>query len=288
MKNLKANSDNHLEVTLTGACNVLCSYCPQELYIKKFKEIDQREKYTTKRGMTLGDWKKILENVNYTVNDIHFTGYTEPLQCEEWYEIVAYTLEKGYKVSINTTLIGATSSDVKKIIDMNIPVRLHLTDSNKKVDSSIYDQILDYKNLQSIVYFSEKGKNIMQSNTKMSKQLIRSRGGLIENSKDPSYIGPVHCVSTRFLSNVVLPNGDVSVCCSDFGLKNILGNLKEDSLKKIHSSRKLKEFVIDMETSGSNSICKKCHYAYPQNKFEQLKFFINKQYLRIFQKFSDV
>jgi radical SAM protein with 4Fe4S-binding SPASM domain len=65
----------------------------------------------------------------------------------------------------------------------------------------------------------------------------------------------------RQYSNVVLPNGDVSVCCSDFGLKHILGNLLTTKLSDIHKSEKMKDFNRKMDDGDENFICNRCSYS---------------------------
>ena len=37
----------------------------------------------------------------------------------------------------------------------------------------------------------------------------------------------------KLYHNVVLPNGDVSLCCMDYGLKHIIGNIFEQSYDEV-------------------------------------------------------
>jgi hypothetical protein len=41
-----------------------------------------------------------------------------------------------------------------------------------------------------------------------------------------------NCIEDLY-HNVVLPNGDVSLCCMDYGLKHILGNIYEQEYEDI-------------------------------------------------------
>jgi hypothetical protein len=43
------------------------------------------------------------------------------------------------------------------------------------------------------------------------------------------------CKYKRLNKGVLLPNGSVSICCNDYGLKNILGNLNCDHLNCIYN-----------------------------------------------------
>lgn len=253
---------NHLEVTLTSACPMMCSYCPQKNYIKGYQRIG-----SPKKMMGLQDYIKILDNVNYAVNDIHFTGFSEPLLNAQWHDIVLHTIEKGYKVKINTTLYKATSQDIENLANFGVPVRIHLTDSDKRVDPKIYKEfLLKYKGEINFDFFSEKGKAIIPHEVDATFHAIQSRGNNldIEHRVIP---GAVSCASNRQYSNVILPNGDVSVCCSDFGLEHILGNLMTSSLQDIHNSAKMQDFNTSMNRCyNKNFICKHCHYARPKEK----------------------
>ena len=50
----------------------------------------------------------------------------------------------------------------------------------------------------------------------------------------------------RMNHNVLLPNGDVVLCCMDFGMQHVLGNLKRQSYEEI-----LKLYsLLDMDPKG--------------------------------------
>jgi len=254
----------HIEITLTSGCPMMCSYCPQGNYIKAYKASNQ----TDKKKMTLEDYKIILKNIGRTVRDIHFTGFTEPLTNPEWYEIVKHTIECGHTASMNTILFGASSEDVDKLTGLKIPIRIHLTDSKQEVSQDILKEF-STKYYQEIKfdYFSAKGKSLIPEDERGAYHEAHSRGGNLEEDDSPvktySINGPVICKNNRYYSNVVLPNGDVSVCCSDFGLDHILGNLLREKLSDIHSSQKIKDFIEKMSEGDENFICNKCFYAKP-------------------------
>ena len=43
---------------------------------------------------------------------------------------------------------------------------------------------------------------------------------------------PVGCLE-KLYHNVVLPNGDVSLCCMDYGLEHIIGNLLDQEYEDV-------------------------------------------------------
>jgi hypothetical protein len=69
------------------------------------------------------------------------------------------------------------------------------------------------------------------------------------------------CRSTPFYDrNVLLPDGSVVLCCMDYNLKHIIGNLLTQSYKQIFEGEKLAEIIKINESPEFDkcSICKSC------------------------------
>ena len=91
----------------------------------------------------------------------------------------------------------------------------------------------------------------------VTKQTMNTRAGYlskegIQVEQSPiSHKGQVTCGRDEYLyNNVLLPNGDIVLCCQDFGLKHILGNIFKDSYEEIIPS-----------PFASYELCKRCHNA---------------------------
>jgi radical SAM protein with 4Fe4S-binding SPASM domain len=72
---------------------------------------------------------------------------------------------------------------------------------------------------------------------------------------------PLTCASTPFFDrNVLLPNGDVVLCCMDYNLKHVIGNLLTQTYDEIMNGEKLAQIIKWNEEEGFNkcSICKSC------------------------------
>jgi radical SAM protein with 4Fe4S-binding SPASM domain len=72
---------------------------------------------------------------------------------------------------------------------------------------------------------------------------------------------PLTCRSTPFYDrNVLLPNGDVVLCCMDYNLKHIIGNLLNQTYEEIFQDKPLLDLIEVNEADGFNkcSICKSC------------------------------
>jgi hypothetical protein len=73
---------------------------------------------------------------------------------------------------------------------------------------------------------------------------------------------PLTCRSTPFYDrNVLLPNGDVVLCCMDYDLNHVIGNLLTQTYEEIFAGEKLAEIIKMNEDPKFN----KCHkYTQPE------------------------
>ena len=77
-----------------------------------------------------------------------------------------------------------------------------------------------------------------------------------------------YCAYRRLNQGVLLPNGEVSLCCQDYKLEYILGNLKKQNLNNLY--HKIQDSKVDREhfISGSFFPCISCeHYRPISNEF---------------------
>jgi radical SAM protein with 4Fe4S-binding SPASM domain len=75
----------------------------------------------------------------------------------------------------------------------------------------------------------------------------------------------VSCCEQLDFCSVVLPNGDVPICCMDFALELRIGNLLESPLADIHYSDAARAFRATM-ASPRDGICNHCIYAVPASE----------------------
>ena len=76
--------------------------------------------------------------------------------------------------------------------------------------------------------------------------------------------GAICCTLGEELNNfVLLPDGTVVLCCMDFGMKHVLGNLYADTYEDIINGEAMKNVKKAMraEEDSLSRICRKCLYA---------------------------
>lgn len=282
--------DSSLEITVSPACSKLCDYCPQTTYIKNYKEKFLNED----KVLTLKTVKEISKNISNNTT-IKWTGFTEPMDCKEFDLCVKFFHEKDFKQQISTTLLGNLKSQKYYFENLNhfFEHTLHLPDNNNlmkgkfneayrefvekvirklhknKIKFNIFligdtfhpsikdtidklDQELDLKDLIIIAKYL---------NTRASS-INPSKFGLKQSEKNYSTKDGYFCSYQRLNQGVLLPNGKVALCCQDYGMEAIIGDLKKNNLNEIYSYIESDKVQRENFINGNFSPCNKCeHYS---------------------------
>lgn len=200
-----------IEITTCLPCKNRCPYCPQDKLMSVYKG---------EKILTFKRFIQILKNIPKDVI-ITFSGFGEPFQSPECADMMVYANEQGYKIAVWSTLVGLTDEEARKIED--IPF----------INFNVHDIGQEKKDYEFI--------------TEWHKAVPNSRGGNLYKQKRREIIKG--CArGNNFNCNVMLPNGDVYLCCSDWGLQHKLGNLLETNFD-------------DLKREKEYELCHYCTYA---------------------------
>ena len=263
-----------MEITTNIGCKNSCSYCPQDKLVSAYK------KRSNIYMMGLENFKGYLDKIPSHVN-IHFTGMSEPFLNPECVKMILYTHEKKYKIRISTTLIGMRIEDIDTLQKVRFEVfAIHLPsvdyESKIQVDES-YLEILDKISKSSInTSYHIHGKSAPESITHIVKNIRTSplitRAGNLEGRgkfltlacpKTNPWGVPIKC--TRELRrNVLLPNGEVLLCCMDYSMQHILGDLSASDYASLFRSTEFHHIKRGLTDPALNNICHSCSpHAHP-------------------------
>lgn len=281
-----------LELSVKMGCGRMCSYCPQELYISRYKELSQKKDIT----LTLKTIEEISVNIpGETI--ISWTGFTEPFDCPDFGEIVMHFAKRGMRQTISTTLYGLSGSQeffAQNLGFFNEGITLHLPDSNGYMKGKFDEKYAGYLervvsswsaagSVPSMVLFligDEFHSSIRDAVARFQKahgedkvikaKYLNSRSGSIVVStfglKTTEKIRgdgePHYCSYKRLNRGVMLPNAQVTICSQDYGLEGILGSLREMTLPNIYDELERDAARADSFRNGTFSPCVKCeHYS---------------------------
>jgi hypothetical protein len=267
-----------MELTTMIGCPLMCTFCPQDNlrdnYGKDIKYMQPMDLITV--------LSKLPKNTR-----IDFSGMSEPWAnpaCTTMLETVIYM---GFKVAIYTTLYGMTDPEkVRKILESHPDqvevIMLHLPDSNGNMKG--WKPTTEWMNAFEIMIKTQVPCGIgAMTMDKLGvvheflhpyvKQLAGWQGHTRADSLDPEQVKgqalsvtprnefALTCRSTPFYDrNVLLPNGDVVLCCMDYNLKHVIGNLLKQTYEEIFAGEPLAEIIKMNEAVGFDkcSICKSC------------------------------
>jgi len=260
-----------LEFTLLVGCPMKCTYCPQDALRREYGD---SEKY-----MSVETFQTIVDKVPAHVR-IDFSGMAEPWANPYASDMLNYALLKGRSVAIYTTLYGMKEPDaVARMIRTHAAqidvLCLHLPDTKGNMRGwkpsnewfAAYDVINTTRKFLrrfEVMTMDAAGQvHEALGDMRLPPWVGHSRAGNID-LPTPAHDGAVMCSFTPFYDqNVVLPNGDVVLCCMDYSTKHRIGNLIEQSYYDLFAGAELGRLRADNMRAGSGTLCKTCDRAQP-------------------------
>ena len=267
-----------MELTTMIGCPLMCTFCPQDNLRTNYGD---DTKYMQPMDL-LAVLVKLPKNTR-----IDFSGMSEPWAnpaCTTMLEMVLYM---GFKVAIYTTLYGMTDPEsVRTVLEQHPDqvevIMLHLPDANGNMKG--WKNSDEWQKAAAVITNTKVpcgiGAMTMDKNgvvhpdlQPMVGQLAGWVGHTRADSLDtkqvegqalsitPHNTFSLTCASTPFYDrNVLLPNGDVVLCCMDYNLKHVIGNLLEQTYEEMMQGKPLQDLIKMNEADGFNkcSICKSC------------------------------
>lgn len=267
-----------LDITTKIGCSVNCRYCPQEVLLKSYyKDNPQRESY-----LSMDTLMKCIEHMPDNAS-YQFGGMAEPFLNPNCLELLRVVCDLGRRVNLYTTLVGLNEEMLYKIMNMPIEyVTLHVADAKGYAKISVTDEY--YRLLDVAVNYRKKnGKmfvdmcnaqaepdrrvaEICKGKYTIPNTLIDRAGNLEGNDLVSKRIatGKISCgvCGEALNKNELLPDGTLLLCCMDYGMKHVLGNLKEQSYEEIMQGTEIEKIKEGMEFDfRSDILCRACSCA---------------------------
>ena len=266
-----------LEVTSRVGCSMNCRYCPQDLFIRKYNE------HKRPLEMSFDTLKKCIDKTpNNLVVD--FAGYAEPFLNPAVIDMMEYCRDIGRDMRLYTTMRGLTADIFERVKAIPfLSVVLHLPDKNNyaniPVTSDYYvmlEKFLTARKANGSPFVDranaqcEPNPDVLKAvhgRTRISWDTIMDWAGNIEDApilSSPVKYGKIFCeVSAGLNHNILLPDGSVTLCCMDWGMRHVLGNLLNDNYDDIVNGKTLLKIRADMDSNTGNRdfLCRKCTSA---------------------------
>lgn len=253
-----------MEITVSFPCVNACAFCPQDKW---------RSAYQGKNRLTFDEFRELLEKIPRKVR-LDFSGFSEPFANREASLMMRHAHRQGYRVGLFTTLVGLREEDVQIIKDVPFyPCNLHVPDDvNFKVRDEerwlgsfrLFAKHVLFDN--AVYHIGNVSPAVMRevARVRLFPTLTRSNNVDPEVSKPlPRRTGPIGCPGSkdRFDRNVMMPNGDVYLCCMDWSLKHRLGSLATQSYEELFQSEEFRAILQGMNDESVESICRYCEWS---------------------------
>jgi hypothetical protein len=253
-----------LEITLAVGCPNLCTHCPQKLLLSRYPK-------GTPRVFTLERLQQCLETVPTWIH-LAWTGFGEPFMCPDATKIMLWAHDRGHIAAISTTLRGATHEDIDAIAGLPWKTTvLHVPDAEGLMSIPVDD---DYVSRFEHAVNAWKGHadfifgNYVTPHHRLLPIMLKSgihiprfgfhdRAGLISWLPHHQKVGEVPLCGKMFRGNL-LPNGDLCLCCDDYGLRHVWGNLLTDDYMRVFKGDRFQKFLADLKDPNSGVLCRYC------------------------------
>ena len=274
----------HLEITTMVGCRVACVYCPQDKISHRYFGADRMMKYD--------DFKTYIEKVPKRVV-VHFTGFAEPFLNPQCMDMIEYAARRGHPIFISTTLAGITHEDIRRLSKLAYyEFQIHLPSAEKAMNLAINDEyfslLSDLVTAGIITDFHFHGNEVhpvvgawlRQHAVEFAQFQIQDRAGNLNTEKVKARIstpvataakpnGKLRC--DRIYQNVLLPNGDVVLCCMDWSAEHVLGNLRRDRFEDLYRSETFRRVLRGLRKPGDDILCRTCTVAQSGAAIDRLK-----------------
>jgi len=272
-----------MEITTMIGCPLMCNFCPQDNLRDMYGK--DADKY-----MSLETFKTALGKVPKNTR-IDFSGMAEAWVNPAATDMLEHTLVNGHHVAIYTTLYNWDIETTEKVINLLYRYRalvevvsIHFPDEygNMKgwkhsteweaVFHMVTGAVQDANIKLEAMTMSDHGR-IHQDLQHLGIQLYNwfghDRAGSLNKEQVQEqpvnfvtrHEQPVSCSKTvNYDQHVLLPNGDVVLCCMDYDLKHVIGNLVTDSYQDLFTGQAMVNLIRENQRPcySSNSLCKSC------------------------------
>lgn len=267
-----------MEITTVMGCKVNCRFCPQSTLLDGYYRSDKKRIGV----LSIDDFEIYLNKLPIECIVI-FSGMAEPFLNKNCGKMIQMACERGHKVNLYTTLEGADLDDILLLRDVGIDfIGLHVADSKGYAKISVSDEY--YEKIEKVINLKKSDgtplisvcnaqtdpdkrvKDICKGKYEILTTMLDRAGNLSEDGlfKKKVESGTISCsiCGNKLNHNILLPDGTVLLCCMDYGMQHILGNLNQCSYAELFSSLEYNRVKKGMMNDSVEKIlCRHCSCA---------------------------
>lgn len=276
-----------LNITATSACTAGCVYCPQPQFQAAMAG---RPAYLSRQ-----EFAALLPRLAGTQFDgFSFGGFSEPFENPDIVALLRLAAAQPFvgSVSLYTNGEALTPDTVEELQDVRlarVDVSCHGFDAETyrrtrrgldpaKVRDNVMHLLRHRRNIAELVisvtgpFGRESALEALaalcrQSGARLERRPLHSRAGLLRvGRRAPAPPGPFRCAKFDFRKPVLVPGGDLSLCCQDFSLDLVIGNLHRQTFDEIMTGSPLRRHILEVAAghrADPDLRCYQCAFCVP-------------------------
>lgn len=254
----------NIEISTIVGCRMMCDYCPQKVHVKNYAK--DNDEFV----LSLTNFKTILAKIPKHV-EIVFAGMAEPWLNPDCTEMVEHAVNEGYQVGVYSTGEGMTLTDAILISDLPLMYfTLHLPDVGWRMHLKITDTYLEVirtlkKRKPNYMVIGEVHPEVAKITGPVvdGSGSLLSRAGNIKSLAIPRKKGVLHCPACgpKLDHNILMPNGDILLCCMIYDLKHVLGNLLRQDYESLFTGHEYQRVMKGLADESIDIACRNCEVA---------------------------
>lgn len=271
-----------LEITTKIGCRNNCTYCPQDRLIAAFSRKSDRAYLARAKSngvfqMGFDVFARCIDKVPAAV-DIHFTGMCEPWLNPDCTRMLLHAHNRGHRIAASSTLVGMTIEDIHALSAVPFKIFwLHLPSADGleaiRVDADYLKRLERMLASPIAIRCHFHGQSLHPALKSLSdyvhRQTLSTRSG---NAKAADgrpggrrNKGRITC-ARNLRCNVLLPSGEVVLCCNDYGMDHVLGNLLTDDYADLHRGEEFQRVKQGLEDPSMEILCRYCDVDVVENR----------------------
>ncbi|MBN1321319.1 MAG: SPASM domain-containing protein [Thermoleophilia bacterium] len=256
----------HVEITTRIGCRVDCSYCAQTLLVNAYR------RRSSEFVMGFDVFRECVGKIPADVR-VNFSGMCEPWLNSDCTRMVRYAHQAGHVINVFTTAVGMKPSDVDEL--RNIPFERFVVHLPSAVGHERI--VIDDDYLATLRCLRESGIvtqwhcHMREADPQLGSIIgptvdhlpphTRAGSVRIEAGQGPGKKrGRLRC-GRQLTKNVLLPNGDVLLCCMDYGMKHVIGNLKTQDYLSLFEGPEWLRVRAGLSDPSADILCRLCEEA---------------------------
>ena len=250
-----------LEITTGIGCSNACAFCPQVAVVRNYPAHHPKQ-------FTPDYFEKCLSTVPIDCR-VHFSGFAEAMLNETFPEMWVLAHSRGHAIHLYSTLVGLREAWLPTLVKYAPEyTRIHVPDLDgfQYPDEQwialheLFRQTALPAHYMAMTPLISPAVNayLHEFGIKVKPKQMRSRGGNVKIVPQVYRHGRIRCAEDRWHRNTLLPNGDVLLCCEDYGMEVRLGNLLKQSYAEIYEAAEGYRAITD---PPSDFICRRCYWS---------------------------